>query len=58
MALDRPGLKALAMQLKLVCIGLVALARWRPTAFLEFTPSGVREYPLRDRPAPPSATAQ
>jgi hypothetical protein len=35
------------MQLKLVCSGLVALVRWRPTAFLEITPSCVREYPLR-----------
>jgi hypothetical protein len=32
------------MQLKLVCTGLVALARSRPTAFLEITPSGVREF--------------
>jgi hypothetical protein len=33
------------MHLKLVCTGLVALARSRPTAFLEITPSDVREYP-------------
>ena len=31
------------MQLKLVCTGLVAPARSRPTAFLEIAPSGVRE---------------
>jgi hypothetical protein len=35
------------MQLKLVCSGLVALARSRPTAFLEITSSGIRKYPLQ-----------
>jgi len=30
-------LEALAKQVKLVCTGLVALARSRPTAFLEIT---------------------
>ena len=43
------------MHLKLVCSGLVALARSRPTAFLEITPSGVREsahYMQGDRSKP------
>ena len=35
------------MQHKLVCTDLVALARSRLTAFLEITPSAIREYPLR-----------
>jgi hypothetical protein len=34
------------MQVKVSCIGLVALARLLPTASLEIAPSGVSEYPL------------
>jgi len=45
-------LEALAKQVKLVCTGLVALARSRPTAFLEITLSGVRECPLGVRFSP------
>jgi hypothetical protein len=40
------------MQVKLVCTGLVALARSRPTTFLEITLSGVRECPLGGRFSP------
>jgi hypothetical protein len=36
-------LEGLAKQVKLVCTDLVAVARSRPTVFLEITLSGVRE---------------
>jgi hypothetical protein len=38
--------EAVAKQVKLACIGLVALARLSPAAFLEITPLGARECPL------------
>jgi hypothetical protein len=44
--LDRPAAEELAKQVVLVCTGLIAMARSRPTAFAEITASGVREFPL------------